>query len=301
MEKITFKPVGLPCGNNGSSKLYTTNLFTGKCPHHCVYCYATDFRGYSSDTISPVSFKAIINVTKWPKRLFLSSSTDPFHPVVIELAEELLERALDEGTFIVISTKALATKRICDCLARYSKQVSYTVSLSSLNKERNRLLEPNAPSAKRRLYGKKDKNQVSRIGIKQLVENGVNVTLKADCLFPGIDDSENSISDLLIATRKCGVEAVNLSYAFYRSKFKRRLSEIPFLNKALLKMNEIQDIASGRGYSLAIKEKENRLARMGKLAKDIGFKVISTCKCKNQIARVPRIMKHDCHFHDKWF
>ena len=86
MEKLTFKPVGLPCGGEGPFKLYTTNLFTGKCPHNCVYCYATDFRGYSSDTISPVSLKAIKNVEKWPKRLFLSSSTDPFHPCVIELA-----------------------------------------------------------------------------------------------------------------------------------------------------------------------------------------------------------------------
>ena len=301
MEKITFKPVGLPCGNNGSSKLYTTNLFTGKCPHNCVYCYATDFRGYSSSKIRPVNLNSIRNVTKWPKRLFLSSSTDPFHPVVIELAEELLERALDAGTFIVISTKALATKRICDCLARYSKQVSYTVSLSSLNKERNRLLEPNAPSAKRRLYGNKDKSQISRIGIKQLVENGVNVTLKADCLFPDIDDPEKAISNLLTSARECGVEAVNFSYAFYRSKFKGRILAIPFLEKALSKMNEIQDIASGRGYSLPIKEKEKRLARMGKLAKNIGFKFISTCKCKNQIKAFPSMMKNECHFHDKWF
>jgi len=70
---------------------------------------------------------------------------------------------------------------------------------------------------------------------------------------------------------------------------------------ALLKMNEIQDIASGRGYSLPIKEKEKRFFWMGNMAKDIGFKIISTCRCKNQIARVPRIMTHDCHFHDKWF
>ena len=148
----------------------TTNIFTGKCPHFCVYCYATDFRGYSSDSIVPVSLDAIKNVKKWPKRLFLSSSSDPFHQAVIELAEEIVENALAEGTFLVISTKALATNRIRDCLARYPNQVSYTVSLSSLNDERNKLLEPNAPNAKERLYGKTDKSEIACIGIKQLLK-----------------------------------------------------------------------------------------------------------------------------------
>jgi DNA repair photolyase len=186
-------------------------------------------------------------------------------------------------------------------LARYPNQVSYTVSLSSLNDEKNSLLEPNAPNAKERLYGKTDKSEIACIGIKQLVESGVNVTLKADCLFPDIDDLEMPISDLLISAKKCGVQAINLSYAFYRSKFKSRLYAIPFLDKALVKMNEMQDIASGKGYSLSLIEKEKRIFWMGNLAKDIGFKVISTCKCKNQIATAPSIMKYDCHFHEKWF
>jgi DNA repair photolyase len=93
-DKLSFKPAGLPCGKKGPNKLYTTNLFTGRCPHFCVYCYATDFRGYSSDSIVPVSLDAIKNVKKWPKRLFLSSSSDPFHQAVIELAEEIVEIAL---------------------------------------------------------------------------------------------------------------------------------------------------------------------------------------------------------------
>jgi DNA repair photolyase len=301
MDKFTFKPVALPCGKEGPNKLYTTNLFTGRCPHGCVYCYATDFRGYSSDSIIPVTLNAIKSVKKWPKRLFLSSSSDPFHPSVINVAESLIENALGEGVFLVISTKALATNRIRKLLARYSDQVSYTVSLSSLNDERNRLLEPNVRSAKERLYGSYNKSEISCIGIRQLVESGVNVTLKADCLFPEIDDLEGSISDLLINAKKCGVQAINLSYAFYRRSFKKRLLAIPFLEKALANMSERQNIASGKGYSLPLIEKEKRISFMGNLAKDIGFKVISTCKCKNQIAAVPSIMKYDCHFHEKWF
>ena len=76
MNKLSFKTVGLPCGKEGPNKLYTTNLFNGQCPHSCVYCYATNFKGYSKESVEPVSIEAVRNVKKWPRRLFLSSSSD---------------------------------------------------------------------------------------------------------------------------------------------------------------------------------------------------------------------------------
>ena len=106
---LKFKPVGLPCGETGSGKLYTTNLFTGACPHSCVYCYATGFRDYSDGDPHTIFLSAIENVKKWPLRLFLSSASDPFHPLVVKLAEEVFRAALPAGSFVVISTKALAT------------------------------------------------------------------------------------------------------------------------------------------------------------------------------------------------
>ena len=108
-QSIRFKPVALPCGKSGSHKLYTANLFTGGCPHSCAYCYATGFRDYSDREPQPVPLKAIRAVKKWPLRLFLSSASDPFHPLVVKLAEEVFRAALPAGSFVVISTKALAT------------------------------------------------------------------------------------------------------------------------------------------------------------------------------------------------
>jgi DNA repair photolyase len=89
------------------------------------------------------------------KEAFLSSASDPLHPVVVKLAGEVLRRALAGGTFVVISTKAMAPPEVVKILSQYPDQVSYTVSVSSLGEERNRLLEPNAPSARERLHGKR--------------------------------------------------------------------------------------------------------------------------------------------------
>ena len=298
-----FRPVALPCGKKGSTRLYTTNLFVGGCPHECRYCYAQGFRAFSKSGPRPVSLQSITGVKKFPARIFLSSASDPLHPIVVELTAKLLQNALQAGSFVVISTKALATPEIVRILSRHSDQVSYTVSLTSLNSERNRFLEPHAPSAYERLHGKKNKGQNILCGIEQLAERGVQTTLKIDTIFPDLDDADENIVRLLKEAKWCGAESVMFSNAFYRHRFKKNLAGIPFLHKALSAMNEYQPIASGKGYSLPLAKKKVRIASMAKIASEIGYKVISTCSCKNRLEGafegIP--IRLDCHFHDKWF
>jgi DNA repair photolyase len=296
---LKFKPVALPCGQKGSARLYTTNLFVGGCLHECRYCYAQGFRVFSKSGPRPVSLQSITGVKKFPARIFLSSASDPLHPIVVELTAKLLQNALQAGSFVVISTKALATPEIVRTLSRHSDQVSYTVSLTSLNSERNRILEPNAPSAYERLHGKD-----ILCGIKQLAAGGVHTTLKIDTLFPQIDDdTDENIVPLLKEAKLCGAEAVTFSYGFFRNRFKKKLTGIAFLQESLSAMHEYQPIASGKGYSLPLAKKKVRLAKMAKIASDIGYQVISTCRCKNRVEGTfeGAPIKKDCHFHDKWF
>jgi len=302
-QTLKFKPVALPCGDSGANRLYTTNLFRGGCPHACVFCYASALKGFSRGGPRPVAMEAIKNVKKWPRWLFLSSASDPFHPIVADLAEEAFRASLPTGTFVATSTKALATPAIVDILSQYADQVSYTVSLSTLSEERNRLLEPNAPCAQERLHGKRENNSLVLCGIEQLARRGIYVTLKADTLFPGLDDTDQNLTRLLTEAKACGAKAANFSYAFYRQKFKAKLTSIPLLQESLALMSERQPIASGTGFSLPLSEKRVRLARMAELANSIGFDIISTCACKNRVGALPEKtpMHLDCNFHERWF
>jgi DNA repair photolyase len=167
--------------------------------------------------------------------------------------------------------------------------------------DRNRILEPLAPSAYERLYGKKKNGQNFLCGIQQLTASGIRVTLKVDTIFPNIDGADENIARLLNEAKLCGAEAVMFSYAFFRNKFKKKLTGIAFLQKSLSAMNEYQPIASGKGYSLPLSEKKVRLINMAQIAKDIGYRVISTCSCKNRIQSASEDMRLECHFHEKWF
>jgi DNA repair photolyase len=170
--------------------------------------------------------------------------------------------------------------------------MSYTISLSSLNRERNQSLEPNAPSAEERL-----------VVAKQLSRKGIGVTLKIDTIFPELDDSDKNISALLGKGRSAGIRAVTFSYAFYRQRFKRKLIEISLIQKSIAAMSEKQPIASGHGFSLPLAEKAKRITKMAGMATDMGYEIISACECKNRIKNFQKDtpVRLKCHFHDKWF
>ena len=90
---------------------------------------------------------------------------------------------------------------------------------------------------------------------------------------------------------------------FYRKRFKARLEAVPMLRQSLAAMGERQPIASGTGFSLPLSEKRSRLSHMAGIASAIGYTVISTCACKNQVGPLPAgiPMRRACHFHDRWF
>ncbi|NVM26403.1 MAG: hypothetical protein HWN70_10885, partial [Desulfobacterales bacterium] len=89
----------------------------------------------------------------------------------------------------------------------------------------------------------------------------------------------------------------------YRNRFKSKLAAIPALRQSLAAMQENQPIASGTGFSLPRSEKRSRLTHMARIASTTGYKVISTCACKNRVGTLPAEipMRLECHFHDKWF
>ena len=230
-ETLTFKPVSLPCGEPAWGSFTPQTCLQAAVPIHVSTATHRDSRPTGTATQCQSQTEAVRNIKGGRARLFLSSATDPFHPMVSGLAEELLHRALRAGTFVVISTKALATLGIVKLLSEYRGQVSYTVSLSSLSEERNCILEPKAASARERLHGRHENGEITFCGIEQLARKGIHVTLKADTLFPGIDDAEESITSLLeeAKTGRCG--GGHLFICILSEQVQTKARSVPFASR----------------------------------------------------------------------
>jgi DNA repair photolyase len=290
---LKFNKVNLPkCNIHPDKRLFGANLYRGLCPVGCIYCYARSLRPNVMHTKSPkvasVSSIRKLGRGRWPEFLFLSSSSEPFQPRTQELARELSCMAFERGTFVSFSTKLRPSDDMIDLLERNRDKTCVSLSLSSVEPERNNVLEPGAPPAEARLAF-----------AGELVRRKVPIWIKADTLFASMDDGDASFGRLVHSASEAGVKRILISYAFYRKNSKKRIEvALNQLGYSLEEMSEEQPIASGRGYSIPLDEKAIRLRRLGEAARSAGFERIITCGCKNDIA--PESIGFDsrvCEFH----
>jgi len=103
-----------------------------------------------------------------------------------------------------------------------------------------------------------------RCGVEQLAAQGVHVTLKADTLFPDLDDAEERLVPLLRAARECGAEAVELLVRLLAQPVQAEVGPDSLARASLALMTARQPIASSEGYSWDLALKAERLARMAR-------------------------------------
>lgn len=148
--------------------LYSLNPYQG-CEHGCIYCYARnshEYWGYGAG----LDFETKILVKKNAPKLLekklkskhweaypiaLSGNTDCYQPIEKELkiTRQLLEIFLKYKHPVGIITKNSLIQRDIDILQELAKDnlVSIFLSITSLNEQTRRILEPRTASIKKRL------------------------------------------------------------------------------------------------------------------------------------------------------
>ena len=172
------------------------NMYRG-CEHGCIYCYARPAHAYMD--LSPgLDFETILfhkpnavellrdELAKPAYRcstINLGSNTDPYQPIEKEyrLTRGILEVFVETRHPVTIITKGSLIRRDVDLLADLAKDnlVSVAISLTTLDKEVKRRLEPRATSGQTRL-------QLMR----ELSEAGIPVTALVAPVIPAITDNE---------------------------------------------------------------------------------------------------------------
>jgi DNA repair photolyase len=189
------------------------------CEHGCVYCFARpthEYLGLSAGLDfetkifvkhdAPALLRKALSAKSWtPQVVALSGNTDPYQPVErkLELTRRCLEVLAEFRNPVTIITKNHLVTRDIDILQRLAKYdaINVAVSVTSLDAELTRVMEPRTAPPQRRLQT-----------IRELQDAGIPVGVLAAPIVPGLTDHE--IPAILEAVATAG--AVWASYIILR-------------------------------------------------------------------------------------
>ena len=169
---------------------YVINPYTG-CQHGCIYCYAEFMKKYTNHKEDWGSFVDVkVNAPELIRKgkykgvaIFISSVCDPYQPIEAKykLTRQILEKLVPEQPVMDILTKSSLLTRDIDVFKKFRK-ISIGISLSTINEELSRKLEPFASPPKARLEA-----------LKKCSEAGLETYVFVSPIFPYITEIKQVI------------------------------------------------------------------------------------------------------------
>jgi DNA repair photolyase len=166
----------------------TLNPYSG-CDHHCVYCYASSYipRFQECRPKKDLPQRLMREAAKLKgETVSISNSSDPYPRMeaAAGLTRRCLEILAESNCRIQIVTKSNMVTRDDDLLSKMPSTVALTIT--TLDADVARLLEPNAPSPAERLRAAED-----------LIGKGIPVSVRIDPVIPLVNDkSEKLVAEL---------------------------------------------------------------------------------------------------------
>ncbi|MEI6947922.1 PA0069 family radical SAM protein [Paraflavisolibacter sp. H34] len=198
--------------------LYSMNPYQG-CEHGCIYCYARNTHEYWSYSAgldfeskilvkknAPQLLRKFLMHPKWEcVPLSIAGNTDCYQPAEqkFRLTRSLLEVCLEFNQPVGIITKNAGILRDKDLLQQLAKKglVSVIITITTLNEELRRTLEPRTTTARQRL----------RV-IEELSAAGVQAGVIMAPMIPGLNEHEMPA----ILKAAAGAGATFSAYTFVR-------------------------------------------------------------------------------------
>ncbi|MEM2478234.1 MAG: radical SAM protein [Thermoproteota archaeon] len=202
---------------------YSFSPYTG-CGHKCAYCYITSYipRAFQprAKSFTILRLERELNRLDRNRPISIANSSDPYTPGELQnlLMREVLPVFIRNGFKLLIVTKSDIVVRDIDILSK--GKVCVSITITTLEEEIARRLEPNAPSPLKRIKA-----------LKALSNAGIPTLLRLDPLIPGINDDAKSIRMLIKAAYEAGVRQVTTStYKARPDSLSRIVSAFPELS-----------------------------------------------------------------------
>jgi DNA repair photolyase len=262
---------------------------TAGCSFGCIYCpfsqIAARRRGVPRATILDLT---LIEHLPAPMSLFLSPGSDPFAPQALAGTHAVLAQVLPRGTTVGIVTKGIIPDRTLALLAEHREQIEgIAVGVTSLDDERNRVLEPGCPGARDRLAN-----------VDRIASRGLTAAVRLDPIFPLVDDDPSALEALLDEAATRGAWAITATYVFAWGVYLRRLRQEPLLAESCSLLTEKAPMEGGAAFSVPLARKLATYSRLAELATTRGLK-FNTCGCKDRRVRDSGLFSASCR--NTWF
>ncbi|SMX22070.1 PA0069 family radical SAM protein [Boseongicola aestuarii] len=253
------------------------------CEHGCIYCFARPTHAYLG--LSPgLDFETrLIARPDAPDLLArelraksynvavmaIGTNTDPYQP--IEKEQQIMRRCLevlrDFNHPVGIVTKGTLIERDIDILSEMASRnlVRVGISVTTLDAQVSRAMEPRVPSPKRRLET-----------IRRLADAGIPVRIQCAPIIPGLTDHE--LESLLEAGSEAGAYAANwvmLRLPLEVAPLFKEWLQAAFPNKAAKVMARVREAHDGREYDA---EWGKRMRGTGTYAELIAHRFALACR-----------------------
>jgi len=252
------------------------------CEHGCVYCFARPTHAYMGlspgldfeshlfmKPDAPILLERELSAPSYrPRTIAIGTNTDPYQPIerkhrLMRGILEVLERA---GHPVGIVTKSALVLRDLDILARMAERnlVRVALSVTTLDADLARIMEPRAPTPSRRLEA-----------LRQLSAAGVPTSVMVAPVIPAINDTD--IERILDAAALAGVQGAG--YVLLRLPLEVRdlfhewlKAHFPDRTERVFKL--IRDMRGGKDYD---SEWGTRMKGAGPYAWMIGRRFEKAC------------------------
>ncbi|MFD1161145.1 PA0069 family radical SAM protein [Hwangdonia seohaensis] len=278
---------------------YSMNAYQG-CEHGCIYCYARnshEFWGYSAGLDferrimvkkdAPKVLEALITKKSWKAHpIVMSGNTDCYQPAEkqFEITRQCLEVFLKYKHPVAVITKNALILRDLDILKQLAADhlIGVNLSITSLNEDTRRILEPRTATIKKRLET-----------VKALSEHGIPVNVMLAPIIPSI----NSHEILPLAKAASDYGALGIAHTIVR--LNGAIGEIftDWIKKTMPDRADkvLRQIASCHGGTLNDSRYGTRMHGEGKIAEQINMLVDLARKKYFKNKTMPKL---NCDLHE---